>query len=135
MAEKLVLSFASQIGCRFSVTSLVPGILWGPPVHGRRLSFSHKFLTAWLSGDAIAIINVNYNISDVRDVARACLLSIEQPRITGRYCLCNDPMSLSEVLQIVHENFIDLKVPTRKVINQSSQPVDEFIFSYFFLAS
>ena len=32
MAEKLVHSFCGQAGCRFTGISILPGILWGPPV-------------------------------------------------------------------------------------------------------
>jgi nucleoside-diphosphate-sugar epimerase len=115
MAEKLVLSFAGQVGCRFSVVTLVPGMLWGPPVFGKRLSFSHKFLTLWLNGEAKAILNLNYNLTDVRDLAHAIIIATEQSRVQGRYCIANEPMSQSEILQIVHENFVDLNVPSRKV--------------------
>jgi nucleoside-diphosphate-sugar epimerase len=42
MAEKLVHSFAKQVGCRFQVVSLLPGMMWGPPIGGNilcRISF------------------------------------------------------------------------------------------------
>jgi nucleoside-diphosphate-sugar epimerase len=82
-------------------------------VAGRRLSTSHKFLSAFLH--ARGIISINYNISDVRDIAHATILSIEKPNIVGRYCVCNDAIPLSEILQMIHENFLDIVVPTRKV--------------------
>lgn len=61
------------------------------------------------------VINFQYNISDVRDVAFAHIIAIERETIEGRYCLCNDPMSVDEVLQIVRKNFPKLKVPSQKV--------------------
>jgi nucleoside-diphosphate-sugar epimerase len=38
MAEKLVHSFAKQVGCRFQVVALLPGMMWGPPI-GNKLFF------------------------------------------------------------------------------------------------
>ena len=51
----------------------------------------------------------------MRDVAYSVLLAVEQPRLSGRYPLCNEAMGLSEILQIVHENFVDIAVPSRRV--------------------
>jgi hypothetical protein len=66
MTEKLVHSFAGQVGCRFSLVTILPGIMLGPLLVGKTPTFSHRFLTAFLNGSAKAILNLHYNISDVR---------------------------------------------------------------------
>lgn len=62
------------------------------------------------------ILDMSYNISDVRDVALAQIVAMENPDALGRHCLCNDAVHLSTLLQIVHEAFHDMELPTRKVL-------------------
>ena len=71
------------------------------------------------------ILDMNYNITDVRDVALAQIVAMENPDAIGRHCFCNDAVHLSTVLQIIHEAFHDMDLPTRKVRNVS--------FNFFFL--
>jgi len=43
-------------------------------------------------------------------------MAMEKPHLLGRYCLAHESISLTDVLQIVHENFNDIDtIPTRKV--------------------
>ena len=49
------------------------------------------------------------------DVALAQIVAMENADIVGRHCLCNEAMHLSTVLQIIHEAFHDMDLPTRKV--------------------
>jgi hypothetical protein len=61
----------------------------------------------------------NYSISDVRDVASAHITAMENPHITGRFCLCSPAMHLAEILQVVHENFLDVHIPTKKLLGMT----------------
>lgn len=40
---------------------------------------------------------------------------MENPDAVGRHCFCNEAVHLSTVLQVVHEAFHDMELPTRKV--------------------
>eukprot|EP01031_Cornospumella_fuschlensis_P022516 gene22516-27484_t len=87
-------------------------MLWGPAMN-KEYSYSYRFLMLFLSGVMKQMVNLNYNISDVRDVAAAALQALEQDRIQGRYILTHPALSLSDILTTVHECFPDIKVPTR----------------------
>ena len=64
------------------------------------------FTTVSLPIMLIVIINLYFNISDVRDVAHAHILAMELAHIKGRYCFtAAKAIHLSEVLQMVHENW------------------------------
>ncbi len=64
----------------------------------------------------IALLNLNYAIVDVRDVSNALIMLMEKTHLLGRYCLAHEPVALTDVLQMVHENFPDVTaIPTRRV--------------------
>lgn len=50
-----------------------------------------------------------------RDVAKAHVLAMENPAITGRYCLGVTSLSVDAILQIISQQFPQLKVPTATV--------------------
>lgn len=85
------------------------------PHLGAGLSFSHKFLLAYLTRSARVVPNLHICISDVRDVAIAHVTILETPNAVGRYIICNKAISHGSMLQVVHENFHDLVLPTRKI--------------------
>lgn len=116
MAEMAVINFTARADCTFKCASILPFVCIGPPL-GSKLSFSHKFLLSFLNKQIRVILDISYNISDVRDVAMAQVLAMEREDVVGRYCFCNDPVHLSTVLQIIHEAFHDMELPTKKVRN------------------
>ncbi len=84
------------------------------PHLGKRLNTSHQFFLEYLNGAIRVIPNLYINISDVRDIAAAIIQSIESSRIIGRYISTNTAISHSAMLQVIHDNFTDLKLPVRK---------------------
>jgi hypothetical protein len=50
-----------------------------------------------------------------RDVAASHILAMENSDIVGRHCFCNEAVNLASLLQVVHEAFHDMDLPTRKV--------------------
>ena len=48
-------------------------------------------------------------------MALAQIVAMENADAVGRHCLCNDAVHLSTLLQIEHEAFHDMELPTRKV--------------------
>lgn len=114
MAEMAVSNFTSRSDCTFKCATILPFICLGPPL-GNKLSFSHKFILSFLNKQIRVILDMSYNITDVRDVALAQIIAMENPDVLGRHCFCNDPVHLSTLLQIVHEAFHDMELPTRKV--------------------
>jgi dihydroflavonol-4-reductase len=116
LAEMACTNFAGRPDCNFKLVSLLPFVVLGPPI-GPNLSFSHKFLMSFLNKQIRVILDISYNISDVRDVAIAQVQAMEHDDIEGRYCFCNDALRLDTLLQIVHETFHGIDLPTRKVTN------------------
>lgn len=61
------------------------------------------------------LLNFSFCLTDVRDAANAHVMAMEDNKISGRYCLCHKAMHLSAILQVIHENFHDVRVPSRRV--------------------
>jgi hypothetical protein len=59
--------------------------------------------------------NSCYGAGCLRDVALAQIVAMENPDVAGRHCFCNEAVHLSTVLQVIHEAFHDMELPTRKV--------------------
>lgn len=112
--EKLAWNYVKDPNCSFKLVSLLPGHVLGPHLNISRLSISHNIVLSFLTR-ARRIPNLSFAISDVRDVANAHILAIENNEVVGRYCFCNEAVHWSEMLQTIHEAFYDIKVPTGRV--------------------
>jgi nucleoside-diphosphate-sugar epimerase len=56
---------------------------------------------------------VTYRLVDVRDVAGAHILAIENPSASGRYCLVGRVIHCSEVIKVLHKLFPHLNLPEK----------------------
>mmetsp|Transcript_7505 Transcript_7505/g.11192 ORF Transcript_7505/g.11192 Transcript_7505/m.11192 type:complete len:346 (+) Transcript_7505:1261-2298(+) len=109
--EKFALNYASTEGCKFNLVVIVSGMMLGPHLATGSGSFSYRFLTKFLHSQRV-YPNMSYCIADVRDVANSHVLAMENAELAGRFIVSHNALHLTDVLQIVHENFVDLQVPT-----------------------
>mmetsp|Transcript_14217 Transcript_14217/g.23663 ORF Transcript_14217/g.23663 Transcript_14217/m.23663 type:complete len:355 (-) Transcript_14217:187-1251(-) len=116
LAEMACVNYAARPEATFKCAMFCPCIVLGPPM-GNSLSFSHKFLMSFLNKQIRVILDISYNISDARDLAIAEVMAMENPDIEGRYLLCNEALKLETLLQIVHETFHGIDLPTKKITN------------------
>lgn len=96
--------------------TILPGVMLGPHLGGR-VNYSHRFLLLYLeAGRMRGVLNFSLPIADVRDVAACHILTMESYRTEGsRYCLTNKPVHMVNILQTIHENFVDIKLPSRRL--------------------
>lgn len=95
--------------------TILPGMLLGPHLGGR-VNYSHRHLLVYLENRLRGVLNVSLPIADVRDVASCHILAMESGRSEStRYCLTNKAVHMLSILQTIHENFVDIKLPLRKV--------------------
>ena len=116
-AERDAHRAASSSDSSFQVVSILPGTVLGAHL-GKKMSHSHKFFRNFLgSGKSRGIPNISLAVSDVRDVARFHIAAMERSseNRAERFICANNALPMERILQIVHENFDDLAVPTRKV--------------------
>jgi nucleoside-diphosphate-sugar epimerase len=124
----------------FQLVSILPGTILGAHL-GKKMAQSHMFfrnisVRNGKSGKNRGIPNVSLAISDVRDVARFHIAAMERETSepTERFLCANIAVPMERILQIIHENFDDIAVPTRRVsdflvrVALRSQPTDMAIF-------
>lgn len=121
-AERDSVRAAMSEDASFQLTSILPGTILGAHL-GKKMSHSHTFFRniSMRNGKNKGIVNISLAISDVRDVARFHIASMERvnDEPVERFLCANVAMPMERILQIVHENFDDLVVPTRKVLSAS----------------
>jgi hypothetical protein len=49
-AERMAYTFCKEPSCHFQLVTILPGVVWGPVIVGRNLSYSHRFLLSFLNG-------------------------------------------------------------------------------------
>uniref|UniRef100_A0A2N9HKF3 NAD-dependent epimerase/dehydratase domain-containing protein n=1 Tax=Fagus sylvatica TaxID=28930 RepID=A0A2N9HKF3_FAGSY len=67
--------------------------------------------------------NVTYRLVDVRDVAGAHILAIENPSASGRYCLVGRVIHCSEVIKVLHQLFPHLNLPEKCADDKPFVPI------------
>lgn len=113
LAENEAWAFVNNNKCHFDLVSILPGLVLGPHLNGK-VSMSHRFILGFLDGTAIRVPNLTYAIVDVRDVASAHIIALEKREANGRYFCGTTPVPLVRIMQIIHENFADLNVPSKR---------------------
>ena len=87
MAERAAWDFLDEHDVAFDLVVINPTGVIGPSIVPR-LNQSHSLYVSATNGEIPGIIDLEFPIVDVRDVARAHILAIENPNAAGRY-LCS----------------------------------------------
>ncbi|CAI9769732.1 unnamed protein product [Fraxinus pennsylvanica] len=98
LAEKAAWKFANE-NCIYLVV-MNPCLVLGPLLQPTLNLSSEIILNLVREGRAESSVN---RFVDVRDVARAHILALENPSASGRYCLVGTLLLTSEVLQILRK--------------------------------
>jgi dihydroflavonol-4-reductase len=112
-AENEAWAFVNNTKCHFDLVTILPGLVLGPHLNNG-VTQSHRFILALLDGTMPRVPNLTYAIADVRDVASSHVVALEKQEANGRYYCGTVPLPLVRILQIIHENFADLHVPSRQ---------------------
>jgi dihydroflavonol-4-reductase len=68
-----------------------------------------------LSGRSPALPNMCFSIVDVRDVARAHVLALEDPELEGRFIVYQGSLWMSEMAEELRKIYPDRRIATRRV--------------------
>ncbi|GAA3929916.1 SDR family oxidoreductase [Litoribacillus peritrichatus] len=103
-AEQAAWSFFDQnTSLSFDMVVINPYMVIGPSL-GPSLNTSNKIFRDVLSGKYPTIMNINWGFVDVRDVAKAHILAMENPDAKGRYLCANEVMTMKEVISFLKES-------------------------------
>uniref|UniRef100_A0A2N9F4G7 NAD-dependent epimerase/dehydratase domain-containing protein n=1 Tax=Fagus sylvatica TaxID=28930 RepID=A0A2N9F4G7_FAGSY len=119
LAEEAAWKFAKENA--IDMVAINPGLVIGPLLQPT-LNTSVESVLKLVNGSE-RFPNVTYRLVDVRDVAGAHILAIENPSASGRYCLVGRVIHCSEVIKVSKErakslglNFTPLEVSLKDTI-------------------
>lgn len=100
--EALALSLTSK----WSLASINPGFILGPSLTQRTDSTSIDFMLNLLNGKmAMGMPDLYFGVVDVRDVAKAHILALENTELKGRFICSNKSLTMLEMSNILRQEF------------------------------
>lgn len=83
-------------------------------IHIKSKSLHANLLYAnFFNAGSEAYPNSTFGWINVKDVANAHILALENPSANGRYCLVERVMHYSEIVKILHRLYPNLKLPEK----------------------
>lgn len=117
LAEKAVWDFHSKHQGQMEIATVNPSFIVGPALSKNTFT-SGDLIERLLKGEVPALPEMSVGVVDVRDVAKAHLLALENPKSDGnRYLLVERTLWFSEIAQILDKEFrqYGYKIPSRVV--------------------
>eukprot|EP01080_Neovahlkampfia_damariscottae_P006606 gene6606-10769_t len=111
MAEKEAWKFMDEKKPHFDLIVINPSMVLGPG-HKSSLSQSQEIILDILNGKHPVLIDLIFNIVDVRDVAKSHIIAIRNENLKGRYLCMNKSTHIKDVCGCISKNFNDVSVPT-----------------------
>ncbi|XP_024187315.1 phenylacetaldehyde reductase [Rosa chinensis] len=109
LAEEAAWKFAKEKG--IDIITINPGWVIGPLLQPT-LNLSVEIVLKLVNGTE-TFPNRTYRLVDVRDVANAHILALENPSASGRYCLVGSVKHCSEVVKMLYEISPALNLPDK----------------------
>jgi dihydroflavonol-4-reductase len=97
LAERAAWRFVQEEAPRFDLVAINPFMVLGPSL-GPALNTTNAIFRDLLTGVYPAIMNLTWGFVDVRDVAAAHLLAMEQDAANGRYICAGETLTMKEVV-------------------------------------
>ena len=111
MAEKEAWRIVEEQKPNFDLVVINPFLVIGPSI-SPGLNTSNELFVDILSGKYPGIMSLTWGIVDVRDVALAHILAMENPESSGRYLCANTTISMKKFVEFLRkEGYDNFKLP------------------------
>ena len=115
LAERSAWEYVEKENPAFELAVINPGAVIGTSLVPS-LNTSNQILRDALAGNYPMIMDLSWGFVDVRDVAHAHVLAMENEKAKGRYLCTNETLNLSEVVSILREaGYSNYKLPKLKM--------------------
>ncbi|XP_061998628.1 phenylacetaldehyde reductase-like [Rosa rugosa] len=121
LAEEAAWKFAKEKG--IDIVTINPGWVIGPLLQPT-LNLSVELVLKLVNGTE-KFPNRTYRLVDVRDVAIAHILALENPSASGRYCLVGSVKHCSEVVKMLYEISPALNLPDKCADDKPFTPTNQ----------
>jgi len=103
-------------GKHYSLVTILPGFLQGPPVTARDDSESTKFMVHLMNGDLrMGVAEAYYPMVDIRDVVDSHIAALENPSANGRYICSKETLSILDMAKMLREQYPEYSLPAHEV--------------------
>jgi len=99
-AEKAAWNFVKSTSPSFDMVVINPYLVLGPSL-GPDLNTTNAIFRDLLSGTYPGILDLSWGLVDVRDVAKAHVLAMENPNASGRYLCAGETFSMKQVVEVL----------------------------------
>ncbi|GKV27476.1 hypothetical protein SLEP1_g36648 [Rubroshorea leprosula] len=134
LAEVASWKFAKANG--IDLVTINPGLVFGPILQPT-LNLTVELVLNIINGRALPPFDL---FVDVRDVAHAHIQAFEIPSATGKYCMVESTVDVSELWKILHRLFPEFHLnekfedkPTQKLYQVSSEKIKSLGVDYILL--
>lgn len=115
LAERSAWDYIEKENPAFELVVVNPSMVIGPSLVPS-LNTSNQILRDVLAGTYPMIMSISWGFVDVRDVAHAHILAMENEKAKGRYLCTGETLSMSEVVSILREaGYSNYKLPKMKM--------------------
>ncbi|KAJ3185390.1 hypothetical protein HDU87_000007 [Geranomyces variabilis] len=131
-AERAAWKFVEDEKPAFTVSTICPVYIWGPPINSpssaNGAGLTVQMLYDWITGVTTQLdSSPSFNAYvDVRDVAKAHVEAIIRPNANGRYLLSAGTASWTEIAEVIHELYPERPIP--KPAAEPDAPVKDVIY-------
>ncbi len=107
-AERAAWALEAQVpaAAGFRLVSLNPALVLGPSI-GPGFSFSLTVVRDLLMGVSPVLLDLNWLVTDVRDVALAHVAAMELPEARGRYICAGESVSMARMARLLRKAGLD----------------------------
>ncbi len=122
MAEKAAWRFMEDQHPNFDLVAVLPVFVWGPAL-GPRLSESTQIIKELYSGTWPALMDLTFNVVDVRDLAEVHQAAAELPNAAGRYIACAGQITMRDSVAAARSTHDHPKLPKLPLDNAAGSAV------------
>ena len=129
LAERSAWNYIEKENPAFELIVVNPSVAIGPSLVPS-LNTSNQILRDVLAGTYPMIMSISWGFVDVRDVAHAHILAMENEKAKGRYLCTSETLSMSEVVSILREaGYNNYKLPKMKMTRRVGNAMVKILVS------
>lgn len=129
LAERSAWDYIEKENPAFELVVVNPSVVIGPSLVPS-LNTSNQILRDILAGTYPMIMSITWGFVDVRDVAHAHILAMENEKAKGRYLCTSETLGMSEVVSILREaGYSNYKLPKMKMTGMAGNVMVKILVS------
>lgn len=122
VAEKAAWAFMEKWQPDFDLIAVHPVFVWGPAL-GPRLSESTRMIRDMYTGKWPALMDLTFNVVDVRDLAEVHQAAAESQNASGRYIACAGQITMRDSVAVARSTHDHPRLPRFPLDNAAGSAV------------